>query len=166
MGSAQAFEDVLAANARYAERFRLAGLTGRAGRGLAVVTCIDSRIEPLQMLGLAPGDAKIIRNPGGRVTDDALATLVLARHLLGVERIMVIPHTNCRMAAADAEELHAAIEQAGGPDTRGLGFLVSPDPAAAVRADVERLLASPLLAGVEAGGFVYDVETGRLTPVC
>ncbi|HET7568471.1 MAG TPA: carbonic anhydrase [Gaiellaceae bacterium] len=166
MGSEHTFDDVLAANARYADGFRLAGLSGRAGRGLAVVTCIDSRIEPLQMLGLEPGDAKILRNPGGRVTDDAFATLVLTRHLLGVERIMVVAHTNCRMTAADAEELHAAIEAAGGPDTRELGFLVSPDPAAAVREDVERLLASPLLDGVEAGGFVYDVETGLLDRIC
>lgn len=166
MGPERTFDDVLAANARYADEFRLTGLSGRAARGLAVVTCIDSRIEPLQMLGLEPGDAKIVRTAGGRVSDEVFATLVLTRHLLDVERVMVIAHTNCRMTARDAEELHAAIEAEGGPDTRELGFVVAPDPAAAVREDVERLLASPLLAGVTAGGFVYDVETGRLARVC
>src|SRR6059058_5639675 len=92
------FADVLAANAEYARRFRLQGVPAMAARGLAVVTCMDSRIEPLAMLGLAPGDAKILRNAGARVTDDVLRTLVLASYLLGVSRAMVIAHTNCSMA--------------------------------------------------------------------
>ncbi|CAN5447081.1 hypothetical protein BH23ACT7_BH23ACT7_25390 [soil metagenome] len=77
------FADVLSANAAYAQQFDLGGLPGRAARGLAIVTCMDTRIEPLRMLGLRPGDAKILRNAGGRVTDDVLRTLVLAVHLLG-----------------------------------------------------------------------------------
>ncbi|MGH3048822.1 MAG: carbonic anhydrase, partial [Gaiellaceae bacterium] len=93
MQADDAFADVLAANERYAEGFTLAGLSGRAGRGLAVVTCIDSRIEPLAMLGLRPGDAKILRTPGGRVTGETLAALAVARHLLDVERVMVVAHT-------------------------------------------------------------------------
>jgi len=114
MPSDQTFADVLAANESYASDFRLAGLEARATRGLAVLTCMDSRIEPLAMLGLAPGDAKILRNAGARVTDDVLRTLVLASYLLGVERAMVIAHTGCRMAAGDEDEVHAAIGAAGG----------------------------------------------------
>ena len=79
----ETYADVLSANADYASRFHLARTPARAARGLAVVTCMDSRIEPLPMLGLAPGDAKILRNAGARVTDDVLRTLVLASYLLG-----------------------------------------------------------------------------------
>jgi carbonic anhydrase len=91
------FEDVLGANTEYAERFDDRGLAGRAARGLAVVTCMDSRISPLRLLGLGEGDAKILRNAGARVTDDVLRTLALAVHLLGVERVMLLAHTDCRM---------------------------------------------------------------------
>lgn len=79
-----AFDDLFAANAEFARTFEWSGLTGTAARGLAVVTCMDSRIDPLGLLGLRPGDAKILRNAGARVTDDVLRTLVLAVYLLGV----------------------------------------------------------------------------------
>ena len=95
MSSEQTFADVLAANETYADDFPLPGLPAHAAKGLAVLTCIDSRIEPLAMLGLVPGDAKILRNAGARVTDDVLRTLVLASYLLGVDRAMVIAHTDC-----------------------------------------------------------------------
>ncbi len=88
------FDDVLNANAAYAESFTDGGRPGKAARGLAVVTCMDSRISPLAMLGLQDGDAKILRNAGARVTEDVLRTLVLATHLLGVTRVMVVAHTD------------------------------------------------------------------------
>src|SRR5689334_14747435 len=91
------FADVLSANDEYARSFALRGLEPRAQRGLCVVTCMDTRIEPLAMLGLKPGDAKILRNAGGRVTDDVIVTLLVARYLLGVDRLMVVAHTRCRM---------------------------------------------------------------------
>jgi hypothetical protein len=112
------FADVLAANDGYMRDFRFEGLSGTAARGLAVLTCMDSRIEPLAMLGLRPGDAKILRNAGARVTDDVLRTLVLASYLLGVDRVMIIAHTNCRMAGGTEEDVHAAVRSAGGPDTQ------------------------------------------------
>ena len=155
----ETFADVLAANAAYVRSFPHNGLEARAAQGLAVLTCIDSRIEPLAMLGLRPGDAKILRNAGARVTSDVLRTLVLASHLLGVERVMLIAHTDCRMTGRE-EELHAAVRDAGGPDTRDLEFLAAVDQEATVRADVERLRSSPYLAHVRVGGFRYDVETG------
>lgn len=160
------FADVMTANAAYARDFARQGLSGRAARGLAVLTCMDSRIDPLAMLGLQAGDAKILRNAGGRVTDDVLATLVVARYLLDVDRVMVIAHTGCRMTAASDDELHAAIRDAGGPDTTGLRLLTTPDQTATVCADVDRVRSFSLLEGLQAGGFIYDVDTGRLSQVC
>ncbi|HEY2353541.1 MAG TPA: carbonic anhydrase [Gaiellaceae bacterium] len=133
------FEDVLAANEEYARSFSLGGLTGRAGKGLAVLTCMDSRIEPLQMLGLVPGEAKILRNAGARVDDGVIAALALAYERLDVTRAMVVAHTDC-----------AAV----GPDERE----------EILRGDVARLRSE--LPQIESGGFVYDVETGRLSVVC
>jgi carbonic anhydrase len=164
--SDQTFDDVLAANESYASGFRLSGLQARAARGLAVITCIDSRIEPLAMLGLAPGDAKIVRNAGARVTDDVLRTLVLADYLLGVDRAMVIGHTDCRMANGDEEDVHAAVAAAGGPDTRSLSFLVTDDQEATIRSDVQRVQSWPYLTNLEVGGFLYDVGSGRIARVC
>ena len=126
---------------------------------------MDSRIEPLAMLGLRPGDAKILRNAGARITDDVLRTLVLASYLLGVRRVMVITHTDCRMTGTE-DDVHAAVLDEGGPDTRGLAFLMAEDPAAAVRDDVQRLRSWPYLHQLEVGGFVYNVQTGRLTRLC
>jgi carbonic anhydrase len=160
------FADVLAANETYAQGFPLAGLQARAARGLAVLTCIDSRIEPLAMLGLRPGDAKILRNAGARVTDDVLRTLVLASYLLGVDRAMIVAHTDCRMATGSEEEIHLAVREAGGPDTRDLAFLVTGDQEATLRADLQRVRSWPYLARLQAGGFLYDVDTGRITQVC
>src|SRR5438067_9682364 len=145
MGGVDTFADVLAANAEYARGFGLQGLPARAARGLAVLTCIDSRIEPLAMLGLRPGDAKILRNAGARVTDDVLRTLVLASYLLGVDRAMVIAHTDCRMATGSEDEVHTAVCEAGGPDTRSLSFLVTANQEATVRADVQRVRSWPYL---------------------
>jgi carbonic anhydrase len=162
----ETFADVLAANAAYAQDFRLAGLEARAARGLAVLTCMDSRIEPLAMLGLQPGDAKILRNAGARVTDDVLRTLVLASYLLGVDRAMVVAHTECRMAAGEEDDVHDAVAAAGGPDTRSLAFLVTADQEATLRADVQRVRSWPYLARLRVGGFLYDVDTGRLGRIC
>ena len=160
------FAAELEANRRYADGFELAGLDARAARGLAVLTCMDSRIEPLAMLGLRPGDAKILRNAGARVTDDVLRTLVLASYLLGVDRAMVVAHTRCRMAAGTEEDVHAAIEAAGGPDTRSLSFLVTDHQKEALRADVGRVRSWPYLTRLAVGGFIYDVDTGRLEQIC
>jgi carbonic anhydrase len=160
----ETFADVLAANEAYARSFPHQGLQARAAQGLAVLTCIDSRIEPLAMLGLDPGDAKILRNAGARVTSDVLRTLVLASHLLGVDRVMVISHTDCRMTGRE-EDVHAAVRDAGGPDTKALDFLVAEDQESTVRTDVDSLRSSPYLTHLHVGGFRYDVDTGRVTQI-
>jgi carbonic anhydrase len=159
------FADVLAANEQFAESSELPALPGRAARGLAVLTCMDSRIDPLRMLGLAPGDAKILRNAGARVTDDVLRTLVLASYLLGVERVMVVAHTECRMSAGGEEQVHQAIREAGGPDTRSISFLTTADQDGAVRQDVQRVRSWPYLHDLAVAGFVYDLRTGLLRRV-
>lgn len=161
-----AFADVVAANDEFADSFIDKGLAASAAKGLAVLTCMDSRIDPLRMLGLSPGDAKILRNAGARVTDDVLRTLVLAEYLLDVRRVMVVAHTKCRMAGGDEAAVHAAIHAAGGPDTRSIAFLTTTDQAAAVRADVQRIQSWPYLADLAVGGFIYNLETGKLQRIC
>ena len=158
-----AFDDLLEANRAYAASGPKDPLAGRAARGLAVVTCMDSRIEPLQMLGLSRGDAKILRNAGARVTDDVLRTLVLAVHLLEVDRVMVVAHTDCRMATVTDEQVHDAIRERSGIDTRSLEFRTMSDQLAVLAEDVQRIRSSPYLpAGLPVVGAVYDVKTGRL----
>ncbi len=157
------FEDLLAANEGYAQRFSSGDLAGRAARGLAVVTCMDSRIEPLQMLGLSKGDAKILRNAGGRVTDDVLRTLVLATHLLGVDRVMIVQHSDCRMAKVTDDEAHAAIFEESGVDTRSLEFRTMSDQQASLEQDVQRVRSFPYLpTGLAVVGCLYDVFSGRI----
>jgi carbonic anhydrase len=159
-----AFDDLFAANAEFARTFEWSGLTGTAARGLAVVTCMDSRIDPLGLLGLRPGDAKILRNAGARVTDDVLRTLVLAVYLLGVERVLVMPHTDCGMAKVTDADVHE-LTLKHGVDTRSLEFHTVPDQHKALEHDLTRIRTSPFLpAGMPVAGAIYDVRTGRLNP--
>ena len=161
-----AFDDLLADNADYSSTFVDDGLPGQAAKGLAIVTCMDSRIEPLAMLGLKRGDAKILRNAGGRVTGDVLRTLVLATHLLGVNRVLVVEHTECKMASATEEQVHEQIESEYGVDTRSLDFKVMDDQLASLARDVQRVRSSPYLPkDLEVGGFLLDVRTGLLREV-
>ncbi len=155
------FDDLLAANRVYARTHDLSGFDGVAHAGVAVVTCMDSRIDPLNMLGLQPGDAKIFRNPGGRITAAALEALVLGVHLLGVRRVLIVPHTRCAMTTNTEEELRARISASAGQDASWQGFHVITDQEAALRADVAAVRAHPLIpASVAVGGFIYDVDTG------
>ena len=160
------FADLLASNKEYASAFKSSGLSGEAIKGLAIVTCMDSRIDPLHIVGMEAGDAKILRNAGARVTEDVLRTLVLATHLLSVNRILVMPHTDCRMASATEEEIHAHIEKEYGVNTRSLEFRTVKDQEAALAIDVERVRSYPLLRdGVIVGGAIYEVKTGTITPI-
>ncbi len=158
------FEDLLAANRRFAETFALSGFDGIAHAGVAVVTCMDSRIDPLRMHGLEAGDAKIVRNPGGRVTPQALEALVLGAHLLNVRRILVVPHTRCAMASSTLDELRAKVGESAGQDASWQPFGVVEDQEGALEDDVRKIRAHPLIPdSVEVGGFMYDVDTGLLS---
>ena len=157
------FDDLLEANRRYAESFALGGFDGVARAGVAVVTCMDSRIEPLTMLGLQHGDAKIFRNPGGRITDAALEAIVLGVHLLNVKRVLIVPHTRCAMTSMSENQLREKISELSGQDAWWQHFHVVPDQRAALVEDVHRVTSHPLVQGrVQAGGFLYDVDTGLL----
>jgi carbonic anhydrase len=160
-----AFDDLLAANASYANGFDDAGLQPVAARGLAILTCMDSRIDPLGMLGLSKGDAKILRNAGARVTDDVLRTLVLAAHLLGVTRVLVVPHTGCRMTEQSDEQIHELIQERAGIDTRSIDFGTETDQEGMLRRDLQRIRSYPLLPpSLVVGGAIYDVRSGAVTP--
>jgi carbonic anhydrase len=157
------FDDLLEANDRYQQQFHDAGLRGTAAKGLAVLTCIDSRIDPLAMLGLKAGDAKIIRNAGARVTDDALRSLVLAVNLLGVTRVCVVQHTDCAMVGRTDDDIKARLAAERGVDATGWEFLATRDQEKTLDADLARIAACPLLpTGLDVGGFVFDVRTGAL----
>jgi len=160
------FSDLFAANAEFVKAFKSQELTGQAKKGLAIITCMDSRIDPLRIVGMQPGDAKILRNAGARVTEDVLRTLVLATHLLNVNRVLVMPHTDCRMASGTEDEIHAAIKERSGVDTRGIEIRTVKDQVAALNADLVRIKSFPLLPKeLAVSGGVYDVKSGRLNPL-
>ena len=157
------FDDLLAANRTFAESFALSGFDGVAHAGVAVVTCMDSRIDPLRMLGLQPGDAKIFRNPGGRVTQAALEALVLGVHLLGVQRVLVVPQTRCAMASFTENELRVKVSESSGQDASWQSFGVIDDQLESLREDVRMVRSHPLIPStVAVGGFLYDVDTGLI----
>jgi carbonic anhydrase len=157
------FDDLIAANREFATDFDLGGFDGVAHAGVAIVTCMDSRIDPLRMLGLHHGDAKIFRNPGGRVTAAALEALVLGVHLLGVERILVIPHTRCAMALNTEQELRQRVGKSAGQDATWQSFHVVDDQSAALQEDIQRVRSHPLIPDtVKIGGFLYYVDTGLI----
>ena len=160
------FDDLLAANRAYAGSFEYSGFDGIAKAGVAVVTCMDSRIDPLGMIGLSPGDAKILRNPGGRVTDQVLVALVLGVTLLKVDRVLIIEHTRCAMASSTEDELRRRVGSEAGTDASWMSLGVIDDQIAAIRDDVAKVKAHPLIGDhVAVGGFIYDVDTGVLKPI-
>lgn len=131
----------------------------RPSRHVAVVTCMDARIDVFAALGLHLGESHVIRNAGGRVTDDVLRSLALSTHVLGVDTVIVMQHTKCGLAGVTDEELRART----GAD---LGFFPIDDHAAALREDVGIIASTPFLAPITAiGGFVFDVETGEIGDV-
>ena len=157
------FDDLIAANQRFAEDFQYSGFDGVAKAGVALVTCMDSRIDPLGMLGLTAGDAKIFRNPGGRVTEAALEAIVLGVHLLNVQRVLVIPHTRCAVASNSEETLRERVTASAGVDATWQRFHVIDDQVATLGLDVHRVTSHPLVPDtVKVGGFIYDVDTGLL----
>lgn len=152
--------DILAANARYAAAFELGDLPRQPRRRLVVVTCMDARIEPLAVLGLDVGDANVLRNAGGLVTDDVLRSLAISHAVLGTEEALVIGHTGCGLHGASNEQLRAVI----GAD--GVDFLPFADLEESVRASVRRIRESTLLPdSFAASGYVYEVSTGKLRAV-
>ena len=154
---------MLAANAQGAPQSP-AELPARPARGVAVVACMDARMDVYRILGLAPGDAHVIRNAGGVVTEDTLRSLAISQHLLGTREVLIVHHTRCGMQGADEAAVLDQVEQATGarPDWALQGFA---DVDEDVRESVRRLRASPYLIATEVRGTVYDVHTGLLREV-
>jgi carbonic anhydrase len=135
-------------------------------RHVAVLTCMDARLDPARMLGLEEGDAHVIRNAGGRPTEDAIRSLVISQLLLGTREVVVIHHVECGMLSFSNDELRQKIRADLGADASGIDFLPFSDLAQSVRDDVAELRRSPLLLkDAPISGFIYDVKSGRLLPV-
>jgi carbonic anhydrase len=150
-------DEILPANERYATDFAKGALLMPPGRKLAVVTCMDARLDPAKFLGLEEGDAHVIRNAGGIVTDDALRSLVISHHLLGTEEILVIGHTDCGMLTFRDEEVQEQLDT-------DITLHAFPNVENRVSESVRAVRESPLLPDA-VNGFVYEVETGRLRAV-
>ena len=158
--------DLRAANDRYAEEWgERASLPRTPARRLALLTCMDARVDPVRALGLVEGDAHVIRNAGGVASDDALRSLVISNRLLGTDTAYVVGHTQCGMISFTNEELYAQLEHEG-VHARWLDFLPFTEIKASVEASVVRLRETPLLPDdYHVEGFVFDVHTARLEPV-
>ena len=158
--------ELRAANRAYASTFANAGLPPQPARRLAVVTCMDARLDPARFLGLADGDAHVIRNAGGLVTDDALRSLVISHWHLGTQEAVVIAHEGCGMLTFSNREFQQTLEERTGHDATGIDFLPFDDLDEAVRASVARVRGCPHLPeSFGAAGFVYDVATGAIREV-
>jgi carbonic anhydrase len=159
------FDELLAANVAYAETFDKGDLPRAPARCVAIVTCMDARIQPERVLGLRSGDAHVIRNAGGRAAE-ALRSLVISQRLLGTTEIVVLHHTDCGMLLFTNQQLADKIQAELGVDVHGQDFLPLTDLEQGVRDDVALLRASPLIPrSVPISGAIYDVHTGRVREI-
>jgi carbonic anhydrase len=157
---------LVAANEVYADDFSKGHLPMPPGRQLAIVTCMDARLDPAKFLGLEEGDAHVIRNAGGLVTEDALRSLVISHWLLGTQEVAVLAHTDCGMLTFSNDDLRAKLEDEAGADASDIDFRPFPDLEESVRGSVRTIRESPLLPDdLEVSGWVYDVRSGRITEV-
>lgn len=178
-------EEVLSANGAYADTFGAKSeLALPPARGFAILTCMDARLDPAKYAGLSEGDAHVIRNAGGRASDDAIRSLVISYKLLGTKEWFVIHHTNCGMefftdevirgllansletAALGEDGFYEVGSGPGSAEAKNIAWLTIADQAVSVLEDVVRIKAHPLVpAGIPVYGFIYDVATGRLVEV-
>lgn len=159
------FNNLIQANAAYAEDFAYGDLRPEPLRHLTVVTCMDARIDALAAFGLREGDAHILRNAGGRVSDDVLRSLLVSTHVLGVRNVVVMHHTDCGMAKLDRHQVRQLLPDVSEEDWQGLDLLTIEDHEQALRDDVERVRTSTLLPEIAVVGWIYDVGTGRIREV-
>jgi len=184
-GHVSILEEVLQANEQYAAGFGAKGdLALPPARQFAILTCMDARLDPARYAGLSEGDAHVIRNAGGRASDDAIRSLVISYKLLGTAEWFVIHHTNCGMeffsdevmrellassletAALGPEGFHDVGEGPGSTEAKYIDWLTISENARSVVEDVERIRSHPLVPGrIPIYGYIYDVATGRLGEV-
>jgi carbonic anhydrase len=178
----QILDEVLQANQAYAADFGTKGtLPMPPGRRFAILTCMDARLDPAKYAGLAEGDAHVIRNAGGRASNDAIRSLVISYKLLGTREWFVIHHTDCGMetftdeimrnllgsslktATIDANGWHDSNEGPGSPEGQYIDWLTIKDQATSIREDVHRIKSHPLVPkDIPVYGYLYDVKTGKL----
>lgn len=160
-------DEVLRANESYAQNFTLGHLPLPPARKLAVVACMDARLMVDQILGLKTGDAHIIRNAGGVVTEDALRSLILSHHLLGTQEFMLINHTDCGMLTFKDEEVRTKLQQLTGTATVApVHFHAFSNLEENVRQQIQKVKSHPWIPKqIPVRGFIYDVKTGRLKEV-
>ncbi|MFI5058153.1 MAG: beta-class carbonic anhydrase [Candidatus Acidiferrales bacterium] len=157
------YEENLAANQRYAEKFTLGHLPMPPARKLAIVACMDARLTVEQFLGLKTGDAHIIRNAGGLVSEDALRSLIISSYLLGTRTYYVVQHTDCGMLTFTDEKLREQLKTETGHDASHLHFHSFSDVEKSVQNQLQTIRNNPFLPrDIDVHGFVYDVRTGRL----
>ena len=160
-----ATDELVANNETYAASFDKGGVASPPSRKVAVVACMDARLNVYRALGLAEGEAHVIRNAGGVVTDDAIRSLAISQRLLGTEEIVLIHHTDCGMLTFTDDEFRSSIERETGIKPQWAAESFS-DLDADVRQSIARIKASPFIPRADSvRGFVYDVETGRLREV-
>ena len=166
MADMSVIDEVLEANEIYSRTHELRALTPRPARKLAVLTCMDTRLS-IRTLGLKTGDAHIIRNAGGIVTDDSLRSLVISHHLLGTEEIMVINHTDCGLMLTNEHDLRTRIQNRTGTAAVSPAFFYAfQNIEENVRHQLQKLRTHPwILKEITIRGFVYDVSTGRLREI-
>ncbi|MBS8094073.1 beta-class carbonic anhydrase [Streptococcus suis] len=160
------FQNFMKANKAYVDLHGDYHLPLRPKTKVAIVTCMDSRLHVAQALGLALGDAHILRNAGGRVTEDMIRSLVISQQQLGTREIVVLHHTDCGAQTFTNEDFVVQLKRDLGVDVAGQDFLPFTDIEESVREDIALLKQSPLIPDdVEISGAVYDVDTGRMTEV-
>ncbi len=158
---------ILAANREYAKEFGDRGKLGiTPARKIAILTCMDARIEPMRLAGLGTGDAHIVRNAGGRASDDAIRSLIISNRLVGTDEWLVIHHTGCGIENLSQEKMAEKAGVHGTSEADFMNWLTIKDRMQSVRDDVKRLREHPLTPPeVTVTGFIYDIETGLLTEV-
>ena len=183
--NSQVHKEVLLANNNYAAAFGdKASLPLPPGRHFAILTCMDARLDPAKYAGLAEGDAHVIRNAGGRASDDAIRSLVISHKLLGTAEWFVIHHTDCGMeyftdevirgllskslatASVDDKGWHNVTEEGGSDEAKHISFLTISNQAESILGDVKRIKNHPLVpAYIPVYGYIYDVKTGKLIEI-
>jgi carbonic anhydrase len=158
-------DELLRNNERYAQEFEKGDLPIAPAKGVVVIACLDARLIPTRILGLQEGDAHVIRNAGGVVTDDTIRSLAISQHLLGTTEVVLIHHTGCGMTTFTDEEFARRLEEAAG-ETPTWSANAFADPHDDVRESMRRIRDNPFIPNKDSiRGFVYDVETGRLHEV-
>lgn len=159
------FDELLSRNADFAANFTAGDAPREPAQRLLVLTCMDARIDTLAILGLKIGDAHVLRNAGGRVSDDVIRSILVSSRLLGVQRVAVMHHTGCGMASISRSDVDTLLSGIAEEHAKMIDLLAIEDQQQALRGDVEAVRTSPLLGELDVAGFLYDVATGRVTRV-